>query len=152
MKHSPLYLDQQLCFALYAATHAVTRAYRVRLAELNLTYPQYLTLMALWETDGLTVRGLALRLKIDSATLTPLLKRLETAGFVTRKRSRDDERLVQVFLTDRGHEVRAPVASVQAAVARATGLDAPSSERLRAKLVALADAVTAADARAAAGA
>lgn len=89
----PLKLESQICFALYAATHALTRAYRGRLARLGLTYPQYLTLMVLWEHEGPSVRGLARRLRIDSATLTPLLKRLECAGFVTRRRSREDERL-----------------------------------------------------------
>jgi MarR family transcriptional regulator, organic hydroperoxide resistance regulator len=137
LKEHTLNLDNQLCFALYAATHAVTRAYRARLAGLGLTFPQYLTLMALWEKDGLTVRGLATRLKIDSATLTPLLKRLEASGFVSRRRNLEDERLVQVFLTERGLSVRSEAEEIRTQVVSATALGTPEYEALRDKLHAL---------------
>jgi DNA-binding MarR family transcriptional regulator len=130
-------IDSQICFALYAATHALTRAYRGRLAALGLTYPQYLTLLVLWEQDGLTVRTLARRLRIDSATLTPLLKRLEAAGFVRRRRSLEDERRVEVFLTEGAHAIRARVAEVQREVKRETGLDEAAYANLRRALNAL---------------
>ena len=91
-----LRLDNQLCFALYAATRAMTRTYRERLGPLGLTYPQYLVLIVLWESDGVTVGQLGQRLLLDSGTLTPLVKRLETAGLVTRNRREADEREVEI--------------------------------------------------------
>lgn len=120
-----LHLNNQLCFALYAATNAITRAYRAPLAKLGLTYPQYLVLLVLWEPDrnAHTVKGLADALQLDSSTLTPLLKRLETAGFITRKRQARDERVVQVALTGAGRALRTPVAAVQQHVACRTRLN-----------------------------
>ncbi|WNG18874.1 MarR family winged helix-turn-helix transcriptional regulator [Cystobacter fuscus] len=97
-----LRLDDQLCFALHAASRAMTGAYQPLLEELGVTYPQYLVLMALWEEDGARVSRLGERLYLDSATLTPLLKRLESRGLVERRRSRVDERVVEVFLTPEG--------------------------------------------------
>jgi len=99
---SNLQLDSQLCFALYAASRAVTSAYRDALTELDLTYPQYLTLLALWENDGVTISALGARLQLDSGTLSPLLKRLDGAGLVERRRSSEDERRVTVHLTPQG--------------------------------------------------
>ncbi len=121
----PLHLNNQLCFALYAATNAITRAYRAPLAQLGLTYPQYLVLLVLWEPDrnAHTVKGLADALQLDSSTLTPLLKRLEGAGFVTRERQADDERVVQISLTAAGRALRTPVAAVQQDVACRTRLN-----------------------------
>lgn len=123
--HLTLHLDNQLCFALYAATNAITRAYRAPLAQLGLTYPQYLVLLVLWEPDrnAHTVKGLANALQLDSSTLTPLLKRLEGAGFVTRERQADDERVVQISLTAAGRALRTPVAAVQQDVACRTRLN-----------------------------
>src|SRR5258705_35679 len=95
-------LDRHLCFALYSASRAMTAAYRPILTELNLTYPQYLVLLVLWEEGRITVGGLGERLQLDSGTLSPLLKRLEANGFVRRERSSDDERLVDVTLTPEG--------------------------------------------------
>ena len=120
----PLHLGNQLCFALYAATNAITRAYRAPLARLGLTYPQYLVLVVLWEPDrsAHTVKGLANALQLDSSTLTPLLKRLEAAGFVTRERQAHDERVVQISLTAAGRALRTPVAAVQQEVACRTRL------------------------------
>ncbi|MDP1617647.1 MarR family winged helix-turn-helix transcriptional regulator [Phenylobacterium sp.] len=95
-------LDQQICFTLYATSMAVTRAYKPLLDELGLTYPQYLVLSVLGEAGGLTIGGVAARLDLESSTVTPLVKRLEAAGLVTRTRSLDDERRVEVNLTPEG--------------------------------------------------
>ena len=100
-----LSLDRQLCFALYSASRAMTAAYRPILTELNLTYPQYLVLLVLWEEGRVTVGRLGERLQLDSGTLSPLLKRLEANGFVRRERSLDDERLVDVTLTPAGRRL-----------------------------------------------
>ena len=112
-----LRLDNQLCFALYAASGLVTRAYRPLLEPLGLTYPQYLVMMALWEDAPRTVKALGQALDLDSGTLTPLLKRLEAAGFVTRRRDTQDERKVQIDLTDAGRALQAQAAEVPAALA-----------------------------------
>ena len=97
-----LELDQQLCFALYAASRAVTARYRPMLEAIGLTYPQYLVMMLLWEEDHQTVGQLGSRLALDSGTLSPLLKRLEARALVERRRSQVDERVVEVFLTPEG--------------------------------------------------
>lgn len=99
-------LDEQICFAVYSAAHAFNRAYRPFLAELGLTYPQYLAMLVLWEQDGQSVKAIGDRLGLDSGTLTPLLKRLEGNGLILRKRGREDERQVLVELTDAGHDLR----------------------------------------------
>lgn len=104
--YDPLALDNQLCFPLYAASKEVTRRYKPFLDPLGLTYTQYVAMMALWERDGITVSELGKRLYLDSATLTPLLKRLEARGYVRRTRSREDERAVIVTLTDEGRALR----------------------------------------------
>src|SRR5215211_6332107 len=101
-----LALDDQLCFALYAASRAVTARYRPMLEELGLTYPQYLVMMLLWETDHQTVGQLGSRLALDSGTLSPLLKRLTTAGLVTRHRRVEDERSVSIALTEQGRALQ----------------------------------------------
>jgi MarR family transcriptional regulator, organic hydroperoxide resistance regulator len=112
-RYQQLDLDAQLCFPLYAATRAVTRRYGELLAEVQLTYPQYLTLLALWESDEpLSVGALGERLRLDSGTLTPLLKRLESAGLVVRRRDASDERRVLIELTDEGWALRERVAHV----------------------------------------
>src|SRR5437763_17166451 len=96
-EHDPmLLLDNRLCFALYSASLAMTKLYKPLLEELGLTYPQYLAMLVLWERDGLTVSELGERLSLDSGTLTPLLKRLEAAGLVSRVRDTRDERRVHV--------------------------------------------------------
>lgn len=101
-----LQLDQQLCFALYSTSLAMTRLYKPLLAPLGLTYPQYLALLVLWESDGLGVGELGDRLHLDSGTLTPLLKRMEAAGLLTRERAQDDERRVVVHLTPAARSLR----------------------------------------------
>lgn len=107
-----LRLDQQLCFPLYAASNLMTRLYRPLLDELGLTYPQYLAMLVLWEASPSTVSALGERLLLDSGTLTPLLKRLESAGLVRRTRDAADERRVLVSLTDDGLALRARATSV----------------------------------------
>ena len=133
-----LRLDNQLCFALYAASGLVTRAYRPLLEPLGLTYPQYLVMMALWETAPRTVKALGQALDLDSGTLTPLLKRLETAGFVTRRRDAEDERKVQVDLTAAGQALREKAADVPAALACQLHLPLDEIVGLRATLQDLA--------------
>jgi DNA-binding MarR family transcriptional regulator len=105
MKRS-LKLDDQLCFSVYAAAHAFTRFYKPLLEPLGLTYPQYLVLLTLWEQEGLPLKAIGDRLGLDSGTLTPLLRRMETAGLVTRERDSADERLVRVHLTPRARRLR----------------------------------------------
>jgi DNA-binding MarR family transcriptional regulator len=99
-------LDDQLCFALYGASMAIQRAYKPLLDELGITYPQFLVLSSLWEHDGQTVGGIARRLDLESSTLTPLMKRLERAGFVRRARRPENEREVVVSLTESGRAMR----------------------------------------------
>ena len=103
---APLPLNEQLCFSLYSASMAINRAYKPMLDDLGITYPQYLVLHALWEVDGRTVGGVAERLGLESSTVTPLIKRLEAAGLVSRARNPRDERQVQVSLTANGRAIR----------------------------------------------
>lgn len=118
-----LRLENQLCFSLYSATQAITRSYRARLAALGLTYPQYLVLLVLWEVSEATVKGLADSLRLDSATLTPLLKRMEKAGLVTRTRDTVDQRVVNIALTNKAREIQSSVSTIQDQVACSTGLN-----------------------------
>lgn len=134
LEHNNLKLDHQLCFALYAATHAVTRAYRAGLERAGITYTQYLVMMVLWEEDGVGVGKIAAKLELDSATLTPMLKKLEVAGFISRTRNRLDERIVEITLTDKGNQLQHEVASVQEGVACKTGLNDEEFKKLRADL------------------
>jgi DNA-binding MarR family transcriptional regulator len=142
-----LLLDNQLCFALYRASRALTRAYAPILEPLGLTYPQYVVMLALWERDDVPVKDLGARLSLDSATLTPLLKRLEGDGVVARARDPEDERVVRVRVTPAGRRLRDRARSVPGAILCRTGYDpaSPSSladlGRLREALSALADAV-----------
>ncbi len=124
-KTTLLKLDRQLCFALYSANLSMNKVYRRLLKALDLTYPQYLVMLVLWERDGLTVSGIGERLFLDSATLTPLLKRLESAGLVSRARAAGDERQVIVALTAAGRALRAKAAQVPGRVfcATACGID-----------------------------
>ncbi|MFF8973180.1 MarR family winged helix-turn-helix transcriptional regulator [Streptomyces sp. NPDC014995] len=133
-----LLLDDQLCFALYAAQRAVTSAYRPLLDELGLTYPQYLVLLVLWERGETTVKELAAALRLDYGTVSPLLKRLESAGFVRRERAAHDERSVLVACSGRGEELRERAARVPGALLSATGLDGRDAARLREELWRLA--------------
>ncbi|WP_074318796.1 MarR family winged helix-turn-helix transcriptional regulator [Micromonospora cremea] len=132
-----LVLRRQVCFALYAASRALTDVYRPILDRFGLTYPQYLVLLVLWERpdDAPTVSELGAELRLDSGTLSPLLKRLEGAGLVVRQRSARDERRVEVSLTEQGRALRQQVDEIPLQIARATGLDI-------AELVALRDTLT----------
>ena len=132
-----LRLGQQLCFAVYSASHALTRFYRPLLAELGVTYPQYLALLALWEEDGLTVTAIGDRLLLDSGTVTPVLKRLEALGLVTRSRSTTDERQVLVRLTAHGRELRRIAEGFPARILAAADCSGEEFETLREALSAL---------------
>ncbi|NOK13895.1 MarR family winged helix-turn-helix transcriptional regulator [Corallococcus exercitus] len=126
-----LRLDLQLCFPLYAASRAMVQAYTPLLAKLGLTYPQYLVMLVLWETDGVTVKELGEKLYLDSGTLTPLLKRLEAQGFVRRERSTEDARSVTVSLTTQGKGLRRKAAAIPEAIVCRTGLTLEELSRLR---------------------
>jgi DNA-binding MarR family transcriptional regulator len=132
-----LRLDQQLCFAVYSASHAFTRFYKPLLAELGVTYPQYLTLLTLWEEDGLTVTAIGDRLLLDSGTLTPMLKRLEALGLVTRTRSTADERQVLIRLTERGSAMRRVAEGFPARVLSASECSGEEFDTLRRALMGL---------------
>jgi len=127
-------LDAQLCFALYSAGLAMNKVYRKLLKSLDLTYPQYLVLMVLWERDGLSVSEIGERLFLDSATLTPLLKRLDAAGLVVRRRSREDERQVVVSLTAQGRALEAKAGVVQEGVFCATHCSVDELSALKRRL------------------
>ncbi|KOU57451.1 TrmB family transcriptional regulator [Streptomyces sp. MMG1533] len=137
-------LDDQLCFALYAAQRAVTAAYRPLLEDLGLTYPQYLVLLVLWERGEITVKELAGALRLDYGTVSPLLKRLESAGLVRRERAVSDERSVLVACTGRGEELKERAAHVPGALLTATEFDGAEVERLREELWRLAEKAEAA--------
>jgi DNA-binding MarR family transcriptional regulator len=115
-----LHLDLQLCFALYASSLAMTKLYKPLLAPLGLTYPQYLVMLVLWEADGISVSALGQRLSLDSGTLTPLLKRLESAALIARCRATDDERRVDLFLTEGGLELKQQALKIPRALACAS--------------------------------
>jgi len=127
-------LDQQFCFALYSANLALNKVYRKLLAKLNLTYPQYLVMLVLWERDEVMVSDIGERLFLDSATLTPLLKRLEIAGLLGRYRSAVDERQVIIRLTERGRALRESAQTVPGDVLRATGCGAPQLNEMKHQL------------------
>lgn len=137
----PLALDNQVCFALYAANRAVTALYRPLLASLGLTYPQYLVMLVLWEAEAagepMRVSDLGQRLRLDSGTLTPLLKRLEQAKLVARSRSQQDERVVTLRLTPQGQALRDRALDVPGQMLCRTGLDADALFALRDQLKAL---------------
>src|SRR5580765_8981430 len=124
-------LDDQLCFALYAASRAVTQRYRPLLDELGLTYPQYLVMLVLWEHGPTTVKGLADALQLDYGTLSPLLKRLAAAGLVERQRRSDDERSVEISLTAAGDELKARASRIPQLLVDAYNLDANEFTALR---------------------
>jgi MarR family transcriptional regulator, organic hydroperoxide resistance regulator len=140
-------VDQQLCFALYSASRAMTAAYRPVLTEMNLTYPQYLVMLVLWEEEHITVGRLGERLQLDSGTLSPLLKRLEGNGFVQRERSRDDERLVDVTLTPAGRRLEDRAQCIPEELGRATGMTQQQAADLRDAVRHLTDALTASNRR-----
>ncbi|AIS16974.1 MarR family winged helix-turn-helix transcriptional regulator [Pseudomonas rhizosphaerae] len=129
-----LLLDNQLCFSLYSTSLLMTKVYKPLLHALGLTYPQYLTMMVLWEKNGMTVGEISTRLLTDPGSLTPLLKRLEVEGLLSRTRSKEDERVVIVELTPQGRALRDKAGSVPLNIVKATG---HSVEELRALQVSL---------------
>ena len=120
-----LQLDNQLCFALYSTSLAMTKLYKPMLEEMGLTYPQYLAMLVLWEQDGLTVSELGERLYLDSGTLTPLLKRMETAGLLSRIRAVQDERRVHITLTAAGRKLKAKAEKIPGCIMSATQCSIP---------------------------
>jgi DNA-binding MarR family transcriptional regulator len=129
-----LRLDNQLCFALYSTSLAMTKLYKPLLDRLGLTYPQYLVMLVLWEQDAVTVSHLGDRLFLDSGTLTPLLKRMEAAGWLTRERAREDERRVIVSLTSQGRKLRGEAVTVPQEVSCATQCTLEEVNELRQRL------------------
>jgi DNA-binding MarR family transcriptional regulator len=136
----PLPLDRQLGFSLYGAFMAVNRTYKPWLDRLGLTYPQYLVLSVLWETDDQTITGIASRLDLDPSTITPLVKRLEAAGHVVRKRNAADERQVRASLTDQGRAARAETRDLANALFDKSGMTVESLMDLNTRIQALRDA------------
>ncbi|MET4094626.1 MarR family transcriptional regulator [Arthrobacter sp. UYCu712] len=124
-------LNRQVCFAMYSASRAATAAYRPMLDDLGLTYPQYLVMLVLWEEQPRSVRELGEELGLDSGTLSPLLKRLEALGLVERRRSVEDERRVEVFLTDAGAALSAEAGRLPQQLADAAGLSPAELDQLR---------------------
>ncbi len=134
-------LDRQVCFALYSASRAATAVYRPVLEDLGLTYPQYLVMLVLWESEPKGVRELGEELGLDSGTLSPLLKRLETMGLVERRRSGEDERRVAVNLTPAGRSLSSKASGIPRHLADAAGLSADELEQLRTTLERLTEAL-----------
>ena len=133
----PQQLDQQLCFALYSTMLGFNKVYRDLLKDLGLTYPQYLVMMVLWERDDLTVGDISERVFLDSPTLTPLLKRLQSSGLIDRTRSAVDERQVLVTLTDAGRALKARSAHLPQCIATAADMPVAEILDLRDRLLAL---------------
>jgi DNA-binding MarR family transcriptional regulator len=134
-------LDRQVCFALYSASRAATAVYRPLLEDLGLTYPQYLVMLVLWESEPRGVKELGEELGLDSGTLSPLLKRLEALGFVERRRSGEDERRVAIHLTPAGRALSGKANGIPQHLADAAGLSAEEVEQLRSTLRRLTDAL-----------
>jgi DNA-binding MarR family transcriptional regulator len=132
-----LVLREQLCFALYSTMLGFNKVYRELLKDLDLTYPQYLVMLVLWERDHLSVGEISERVFLDFPTLTPLLKRMELAGLIDRTRSTRDERQVLVTLTDQGRSLKAKARPIPKCIAAATGASAARIEELRDQLLAL---------------
>jgi len=138
-----LRLDNQICFAIYSAAHAFNRVYKPLLDRLGLTYPQYLAMLVLWERDGVPVKEIGERLFLDSGTLTPLLKRLETAGLIKRTRSRQDERQVLIALTPQGQALKDRARTVPLSILAASQCSVAELSDARDEIVALRDRLNA---------
>ena len=134
-----LALDNQFCFALYSASLAVTKTYKPLLDALGLTYPQYLVMLVLWEHDDLLVKDIGHALFLDSGTLTPLLKRLESAGLLLRQRDKEDERQVRITLTKEGKELQQAAQNIPPQIMCASKQSANTLIELRTQLSALRD-------------
>ena len=140
-KYPNLLLDNQLCFALYAATNSIIRYYRFYLKEFGITYPQYLVMITIWESNVQNATDIANMLKLDLPTITPILKKLETLGLVERQRSKEDERVITIKLTKKGIELEEPVAKIQEKVACKTHLSKKDFNALKSTLYELTDAM-----------
>lgn len=127
-------LERQLCFAVYSAAHAFNRAYKPILDRVGLTYPQYLVMLVLWEKGSLSVKTIGEKLDLDSGTLSPLLKRLEQAGLISRTRDPKDERQVIISLTEKGTGMQCQVGVIMDAIGQATGCDMGEMANLRDRL------------------
>ncbi|MRN43039.1 MULTISPECIES: MarR family transcriptional regulator [unclassified Brucella] len=138
-----LNLADMLCFAVYSTANALSRAYQPILAPLDLTYPQFLVMLVLWERDDCTVSEIGARLNLDSGTLTPLLKRLEAAGRITRRRDPRDERQVRITLTDEGRKLQEQAESVPEQIMCATGQPVSELQDLRNRLMKIRNQLTA---------
>jgi DNA-binding MarR family transcriptional regulator len=136
-----LHLNNQLCFAVYSTAHTFNRIYKPLLEPLGLTYPQYLVMLVLWEEDGATVKEIGEKLHLDSGTLTPLLKRLEAAGQVTRTRDTADERQVRIALTPAGRALKAKAKSIPTRLLAATGRSVADIKALKAEVLRLQDSL-----------
>ncbi|MDM5179802.1 MarR family transcriptional regulator [Massilia sp. DJPM01] len=134
-----LALENQFCFALYSASHAMTKTYKPMLDRLGLTYPQYLVMLVLWEQDAILVKDIGARLFLDSGTLTPLLKRLEGNGLLSRNRDPHDERQVRIVLTEQGRALRAQAEVIPEQVLCASGQELAALGRLRSELSSVRD-------------
>ena len=127
-----LKLDKQLCFSVYVLHREIMQQYRAILEEVDLTYPQYITMMALWENDNQTVNQLGEKLFLDNGTLTPLLKRLESKMLLTRTRSKSDERVVKIRLTDQGFQLKEKASCIPMQIFEALKLDYADMQQLKA--------------------
>lgn len=137
-------LNKRLCFAVYSASHAFTRAYRQLLEPIGLTYPQYLVMLVLWERDGIRVKEIGAQLYLDSGTLTPLLKRLESLGLVRRVRDASDERQVGILLTALGRDLETRAAGIPSTLACMTQTDLAELDTLTASIASVRDKLQAA--------
>jgi DNA-binding MarR family transcriptional regulator len=132
-----LMLDNQLCFALYSTSLMMTKTYKPLLQALGLTYPQYLAMLVLWENEGITVSEISARMLTDPGSLTPLLKRLESEGLLQRQRSSQDERVVQLYLTDKGRTLHEQAKALPACILKASALNMEQLGKLRDDLIEL---------------
>lgn len=141
-KDALLRLDNQLCFLLYAGSRAITKKYRPLLENMGLTYPQYLVMLVLWENDRVPVKNLGKKLNLDTGTLTPLLKRLEAAGLIERKRTSVDERSVEINLTEKGHSLKSQAYSVPEELLCTSGISIDEFIKLKDQMKSLLDRLT----------
>ncbi|GGD14485.1 MarR family winged helix-turn-helix transcriptional regulator [Pontibacillus salipaludis] len=141
MAEDHLKLENQICFSIYATAREVTKLYKPLLEELNVTYPQYLALLVLWEEDCITVKEMGHRLYLDSGTLTPMLKRMETAGLLFRERSKHDERSVVVCLTEQGKEAEQTADSIPYQLLDQLNMDAEELKQFKASMMKVLNSV-----------
>lgn len=139
---NPLALDNQLCFALYSTSLAMTQAYKPLLDPLGLTYTQYTIMLILWEQDGVTLKFIAQRLGQKSGSLTPVIKRMESQGLVKRIRGKEDDRALSIALTERGKQLREDGLAVNRCLAETCGISLEEAETLKSQLLTLKDRIS----------